>query len=130
MDFAFRLAVAQARRHGQLYFAGLLTEDHIHQAFGQARWFWQGWIYTPAITIWVFLAQCLSPDHSCRDAVAQLIAWLVARGGKACSAETGAYCSARERLPEQACRQLARDTGHKVDEDAPSCWRWLGHKNT
>jgi putative transposase len=128
MDVAFRQAVAQARRHGQLYFAGLLTEDHIHQAFGQARWFWQGWIYTPAITIWVFLAQCLSPDHSCRDAVAQLIAWLVARGRKPCSAETGSYCSARERLPEHACRQLARDTGHQVDEDAPSCWRWLGHR--
>jgi len=128
MDVAFRQAVAQARRHGQLYFASLLTEDHIHQAFGQARWFWQGWIYTPAITIWVFLAQCLSPDHSCRDAVAQLIAWLLASGRKACSAETGAYCSAREHLPEHACRQLARDTGHQVDEDAPSCWRWLGHR--
>jgi hypothetical protein len=23
---------------------------------------------------------------------------------------------------------LARDTGHQVDEDAPSCWRWLGHR--
>ena len=78
MDVAFRQAVAQARRHGKLYFASLLTEDHIHHAFGRARWFWQGWIYTPAVTIWVFLAQCLSPDHSCRDAVAQLIAWLVA----------------------------------------------------
>jgi putative transposase len=128
MDFAFRQAVAQARRHGQLYFAGLLAEDHIHQAFGEAREFWQGWMYTPAITIWVFLAQCLSPDHSCRDAVAQLIAWLVARGREACSAETGAYCSAREHLPEHACRRLVRDTGHQVDEDAPSGWRWWGHR--
>ena len=34
---------------------------------------------TPAVTVWVFLAQCLSPDHSCRDAVAQLIAWRLAR---------------------------------------------------
>jgi hypothetical protein len=128
MDGAFRQAVAQARRHGKLYFAGLLTEDHIHQAFGRARWVWQGWIYTPAVTVWVFLAQCLSPDHSCRDAVAQLIAWLLASGRQACSAVTGAYCSARDRLPEQACRQLARDTGRQVDEDAPSSWRWLGHR--
>lgn len=128
MDGAFRQAVAQARRHGKLYFASLLTEDHIHQAFGQARWLWQGWLYTPAVTVWVFLAQCLSPDHSCRDAVAQLIAWMVASGRKACSAITGAYCSARDRLPEQACRQLARDVGHQVDEGAPSSWRWLGHR--
>jgi hypothetical protein len=128
MDVALRQAVAQARRHGKLYFAGLLTEDHIQQAFGRARWLWQGWIYTPSVTIWVFLAQCLSPDHSCRDAVAQLIAWLVASGQQACSAVTGAYCSARDRLPEDACSQLARDTGRQVDEEAPSSWRWLGHR--
>ena len=128
MDVAFRQAVAKARRHGKLYFASLLTEDHIHHAFGRARWFWQGWIYTPAVTIWVFLAQCLSPDHSCRDAVAQLIAWLVAAGRQACSAVTGAYCSARDRLPEQACSQLARDTGRQVAEEAPTSWRWLGHR--
>jgi len=128
MDAAFRHAVAQARRQGQLYFASLLPEEHIHRAFGQARWLWQGWIYTPAVTVWVFLAQCLSPDHSCCDAVAQLIAWLLACGRPACSAETGAYCSARDRLPEETCRRLARDGGRQVEEDAPASWRWLGHR--
>jgi putative transposase len=128
MDVAFRQAVAQARRHGQLYFASLLPEDHILEAFGRSRWLWHGWLYTPAVTVWVFLAQCLSPDHSCRDAVAQLIAWLVARGREACSAMTGAYCSARDHLPEPACRQLARDTGRQVEEEAPRSWLWLGHR--
>jgi hypothetical protein len=78
--------------------------------------------------VWVFLAQCLSPDHSCCDAVAQLIAWLLACGRPACSAETGAYCSARDRLPEETCRRLARDSGRQVEEDAPASWRWLGHR--
>lgn len=128
MDGAFRHACAQARRQGQLYFAGLLTEDSIHQAFGPARWLWQGWVYTPAVTVWVFLAQCLSADHSCRDAVAQLIAWLLAAKRQACSAATGAYCSARDRLPEEACHQLARDTGRRVEAQAPASWRWLGHR--
>jgi IS4 transposase len=128
MDRAFRQSVAQARRHGKLYFASLLGEDHIQEAFGRARWFWQGWIYTPAVTIWVFLAQCLSADHSCRDAVAQLLAWLLAGGRRPCSADTGAYCTARDRLPEEACSRLVRDTGRQVDEDAPRSWRWLGHR--
>jgi hypothetical protein len=48
MDVAFRQAVAQARRHGQLYFASLLPEDHILEAFGRSRWLWHGWLYTPA----------------------------------------------------------------------------------
>jgi hypothetical protein len=57
-----------------------LSEESILEAFGPARWLWQGWVYTPAVTVWTFLSQCLSMDHSCRDAVARLIAWRVARG--------------------------------------------------
>ena len=76
----FRTTVAEARRHGDLYFAALLPQDRILKAFGTARAAWQGWVYTPAITVWVFLSQCLSPDHSCRDAVARLIAWRLAQG--------------------------------------------------
>lgn len=128
MDAAFRNAVAAARREGGLFFAGLLSENRILQAFGNARWKWQGWIYTPATTAWTFLSQCLSPDHSCRDAVARLMAWRLARGLDACSAETGAYCTARGQLPEEACSQLMRDTGRQLDDAAPDEWLWLGHR--
>lgn len=121
---SLRREVAAARRHGDLYFHALLSEDRIHSAFGTARWFWQGWIDSPAVTIWVFLAQCLSADHSCREAVARLISWRLATGRKRCSADTGAYCQARERIPEEACRELMRQTGREVDEEAPQEWRW------
>lgn len=68
MDVAFRRPVKQARRQGDLDFASPLAEDRIRQAFGRARWFRQSWIYSPAVTIWVFLSPCLSADHSRRDA--------------------------------------------------------------
>lgn len=128
MDVAFRSAVAAARREGGLFFAGLLSENRILQAFGDARWKWQGWIYTPAVTVWTFLSQCLSADHSCRDAVARLMAWRLARGMSPCSAETGAYCTARAQLPEEACSQLVRETGRQLDDVAPADWRWLGRR--
>jgi len=128
MDAAFRNAVAAARRKGELFFAGLLSEDRILQAFGKARWKSQGWIYTPAATVWTFLSQCLSPDHSCRDAVARLMAWRLAQGMSSCSAETGAYCTARGQLPEETCSQLMRDTGSQLDDAAPDEWLWLGHR--
>lgn len=51
MDVAFRHAVAAARREGGLFFAGLLSENRILQSFGNARWKWQGWIYTPATAV-------------------------------------------------------------------------------
>jgi hypothetical protein len=128
MVHSFRAAVADARRHGNLYFAALLSQDRIEKAFGKARSFWQGWIYTPTVTVWVFLAQCLSPDHSCRDAVARLVAWRVARGLKPCSADTGAYCTARNDLPEDVLHEFVRDTGKQVEDESPEAWRWLDRR--
>ena len=128
MVHSFRATVAEARRHGDLYFAALLPQDRIEKAFGNARWLWQGWIYTPAVTVWVFLSQCLSPDHSCRDAVARLIAWRLAFGLKPCSADTGAYCTARGDLPEEALHGLMRESGKQVEDESPETWLWHGRK--
>lgn len=125
---SFRATVAQARRHGDLYFAALLSQDRIHKAFGVAIAAWQGWIYSPAVTVWVFLSQCLSPDHSCRDAVARLLAWRLTQGLRPCSAETGAYCTARSDLPEEALHVLVRDTGRQLEDESPESWLWHGRR--
>jgi len=123
---SFRKAVSLARQHGDLYFAALLDQELILEVFGSASSLWQGWIYSPAVTIWVFLSQCLSPDHSCRDTVARLAAWRVAQGFNACSADTGAYCAARDGLPEDVCHELVRRTGRELEAQAPQEWLWLG----
>jgi hypothetical protein len=128
MVHSFRATVAEARRHGDLYFAALLSQDRILKAFGVARAVWQGWVYTPAVTVWVFLSQCLSPDHSCRDAVARLIVWRLVRGLSPCSADTGAYCTARADLPEEALHALVRETGKQVENESPETWLWHGRK--
>ena len=128
MVHSFRATVAEARRHGDLYFATLLPQDRILKAFGAARAAWQGWVYTPAVTVWAFLSQCLSPDHSCRDAVARLIAWRVAQGLSPCSADTGAYSTARSDLPEEALHKLVSDTSQQVEDESPQTWLWRGRK--
>ncbi|MBE3037903.1 MAG: IS4 family transposase, partial [Chloroflexi bacterium] len=128
MVHSFHATVAEARRHGDLYFAALLPQDRILKAFGAARAVWQGWVYTPAITVWVFLSQCLSPDHSCRDAVARLIAWRLTQGLSPCSADTGAYCTARSDLPEEALHALVQDVGKQVEDESPERWLWHGRK--
>jgi len=124
----FRAAVGAVRRDRELYFASLLSEERILEAFGEARALWQGWIYTPAVTVWVFLSQCLSMDHSCREAVSRLVAWRVARGLRACSADTGAYCTAREDLPESTCHQLMHETGLDLEREALPGWSWHGKR--
>lgn len=125
---SFRDAVLLARQQQGLYFAALLEQQLILDAFGSASSLWQGWIYTPAVTIWVFLSQCLSPDHSCRDAVARLAAWRVAQQDSPCSTETSAYCSARDALPEATCYELVRRTGASLEGQAPAEWLWHGRR--
>ena len=128
MSSGFRAAVARARQHGDLYFAALLDRQTIIEAFGEASSLWQGWIYAPATTVWVFLSQCLSPYHSCREAVTRFAAWRTLQGLAPCSTETGAYCTARNALPEAACRELVRRTGREVEAEAPAEWRWQGRR--
>ena len=89
---SFRDAVMLARRQPGLYFAVLLDQQRILDAFGSASSVWQGWIYTPAATVWVFLSQCLSPDHSCRESVARLVAWRLVRRRLALTARHGMDC--------------------------------------
>jgi hypothetical protein len=128
MVHSFHVAVAEARRHGNLYFAALLPQDRILEAFNVARATWQGWVYTPVVTVWSFLSQCLSPDHSCRDAVARLIAWRLTQGLSPCSADTGAYCAARNNLPEEVLHGLMRDAGKQIEDESPETWLWHGRK--
>ncbi len=128
MCHSFRAMVAQTRQHGGLYFAALLPEDHITRAFGAARARWQGWVYTPAVTVLVFLSQCFSRDHSCREAVARLMAWRLTQGLSPCSAQTGAYCTARGDLPEEALHALVRETGAQIEDESPATWLWHGRK--
>jgi hypothetical protein len=81
-------------------------------------------IYSPLVTLWVFLGQVLSADHSCRAAVARLIAHRLSRGERSCSAETGAYCQARKRLPEEFFSNVARQTGRALETGVDRQWHW------
>lgn len=87
-------------------------------------------IYTPLVTLCVFLSQVLDQDHSCRAAVARLIVWLTLAGRKPCSPETGTYCDARQRLPVGVVIRLVRQTAREIDERAPGQWLWKGRRVT
>jgi hypothetical protein len=85
-------------------------------------------IYTPLVTLCLFLSQVLDPDHSCRAAVARLIAWLAINGRKPCSSENNSYCEARQRLPLGVVARLVRRTAREIDEAARADWLWKGRR--
>ncbi len=75
-----------------LPFSALLRAEKVDRLLAGVNVEFRDRIYTPAVTLWMFLSQVLSSDHSCQDTVARLLAWRVAGGLRACSAKTGSYC--------------------------------------
>src|SRR4051812_8543696 len=117
----------QFLQNGGLPFTDVLTDQLLSQAMiGVGRWLDR--IFSPLVTLWVFLGQVLSPDHSCRAAVARLIAHRVARGQAPCSARTGAYCRARQRLPEGFFSAAACAVGCGLDARSDRLWLWKGRR--
>src|SRR5918912_2339678 len=68
-----RLRARFARNDG-LPFADVLTEPRIHDALAEHGVKYRDRVFSPVTTLWGFLSQVLSEDHSCRDAVTRLLA--------------------------------------------------------
>jgi hypothetical protein len=113
---------------GELPFSDVLSEGTVTQALKALNVAWLDRVYSPLVTLWVFLGQVLSADHSCRSAVARLIAHRVSQGQSPCSAETGAYCQARKRLPEQFFSTVACLVGRALEAKVDRRWLWKGRR--
>src|SRR4029077_9268004 len=118
----------QFLQDGDLPVTNVLTEGMVAQALTAMNVCWVDRIYSPLVTLWVFLGQVLSADHSCRAAVARLIAHRLSQGQRPCSAETGAYCQARQRLPESFFADVACAVGRRLDDQADRRWLWQGRR--
>ncbi len=120
----FQFLKRQFLQDDALPFGDALSETMVAKALTDNAVDWIDRIYSPLVTLWVFLGQVLSQDHSCRAAVARLIAHRISCGQRPCSAETGAYCQARKRLPEPFFSDVARQTGQALDNTTEEQWLW------
>jgi len=119
---------AQFGQADGLAFAEVLPAERVETAFHEEGVTWRDCVYTPLLTLWAFLGQVISPDGSCRAAVARVLAWLVSRGEHRCRPQTGPYCKARARLPESLFVRLMRETGAALHQAALADWRWQGRR--
>ncbi len=117
---------ARFARNEGLPFAEVLTEASIRDALNQYDVNYRDRVFGPVTTIWGFLSQVLSDDHSCRDAVARIIAHRAANGLDACSPNTASYCNARGRLATGVLSTLARRTAAELQAAAKAEWKWNG----
>jgi hypothetical protein len=111
-----------------LPFHEILDAKMVETALAQCGVTFRDRIYTPLVTISLFLSQAIDLDHSCRAAVARLIVWLSINGRRPCAAETNSYCDARQHLPLPVIIRLVHETAHQIDGSAPESWLWKGRR--
>ena len=83
-------------------------------------------IYSPLVTLWMFLSQVIDPDKSCHKAVSRVIAWLASVEEKKTSSDTSGYCQARKRLPENFLKKLFTSVGKELEKEPISRGLWCG----
>lgn len=110
-----------------LPFSQLLDGNLVQQALAEDDISFRERLYTPGTTLWIFLSQVLDPMQCCLQAVLRFLAYRLAQGLAPCSSETGAYCQARQRLPEGVVKRLMLATGQQLHQrEMPDAWRWKG----
>jgi hypothetical protein len=117
---------ARFARDQGLPFADTLTELSILDTLDAHGVQYRDRLFSPVTTIWGFLSQVLSEDHSCRDAVSRILAHRASSGLEPCSPNTASYCNARARLPTGVLRTLARGTAQQLQASLPDGWMWHG----
>ena len=84
--------------------------------------------YPPTVTLSLFMAQALSSDGSCQNAVNSYVISRAFNALKPCSTATGAYCKARQNLPLEMVCTVARETGRLIVAHTPEAWHWRGRR--
>lgn len=82
-------------------------------------------LFSPLITFWTFLAQVLSPNSPCREAVRKVQAWWPLAQA-AISHSTSAYCQARLRLSEQTLHSIHTHLAERMERNTLEESLWLG----
>lgn len=117
---------ARFARNEGLPFADILTDVNIRDVLSEHGIQFRDRVFSPVTTIWGFLSQVLSEDHSCRDTVSRIIAHRAANGNSLCSPNTASYCNARSRIPTSVLRTLATRTANELQTSANEQWKWNG----
>ena len=109
-------------------FKDLLPETMIQPALQEEGIIYRKRLYTPIITLWMWLYQALNKDKTCKDVVSYVVSCLTGAGESAPSADTGAYCKARKRLTERFLVFLLRHTGKHLFQKShgKSQLQWYG----
>ena len=116
----------QFAQHASLPFFHILPATLVVTVMGTLGMNYYQSMFNPVTVIWLFLGQVIHANPTLASTVEKFLAWRLGQGLSPCSTDTGAYCRARQRLPEALLAALTRHTGEAADRAALQPWRWMG----
>jgi len=133
MDSNKKRTLAQIEKHkhcllhnkSDLSLTNILNSERCQRILSECREF-RDRVYTPVKTVFLFIKQVLNSDKSCKKAVAGMIVEQLDAGKKPVSSNTGPYCKARQRLPEETVHDLVKEIGNAPIKNAPRKWKPFG----
>ena len=117
-----KLILSELKTAKELPFSKILSSETIAKNIENLEY--RKRVFSPDVTLWMFLSQVLDDDQSLQASVARGIAFFLSQGLEAPSPNTAAYSKARTRLPEELLSGLARESGEQLEKEAPSAWLW------
>jgi hypothetical protein len=85
-------------------------------------------IFTPMFTLHIFNRQVMGLNKSCRGALMESLPEFWTHTGTTFSTNTGAYCKARQRLPESFISALAKSSGKYLQKMTLEEFKWKGRE--
>jgi hypothetical protein len=77
-------------------------------------------VYTPALVLWALVSQALfkGEQRSCNAAVTRIAAWWAAQGRVVNDTNSGAYCRARHKIPDELVAHLTRTIAERAERSS------------
>lgn len=97
-------------------FLNILESEHIASMIKNATSKWRERIFTPSITLAMFIKQALSFDRSCARVVNEFIIDNIDELPENISTSTGSFCRSRQKIPLDLIKKLVRYTGSAIKE--------------
>ena len=116
-----RSVLKNIRKKGSNYIQRLLTQTELIDTIEAEMPQYRERLYTPIRTLSMFVLQALHSDRSCQRAVNDTALEL-----SNCSVATGAYCRARQRLPESMISKLVKAAAQENEHKVRGSWQWRG----
>ncbi|KAA6184481.1 hypothetical protein F2Q65_12265 [Thiohalocapsa marina] len=123
-----RRILSEAQRSDSYAFFNLLTGKDLLDDVESLLPAHRERLFPPTETLSMFLAQVLSSDGSCRQAVDDAAVKRLVAGLPECSTNTASYCAARARLPQAMLKTLTWRTAEVMARDTPDWWLWRGRR--